>query len=269
MSKLIKSIYTQQQNEKVKEIKVKSISSSIRSKQLDEDSNSPRDDLSAVRVQYKEPDLLIEEAKEESRQLLESANSQIEAWKKEMEQYEVSIQQDAEKRFVEAESKGWEQGYEAGFEEGKKKYEQEIELAQQIVANSKKDYIKHIEDSEPVMLAIAIEVAKKIIGNSLQEKEHSWGHLLKEAISEVRELKEINLYVHPKRYDVTLNHQEELKQIATHSNQLFIYPKGDLAENDCIIETPFGRIEASVDSQLMEIKRALLEKLMEGANSHA
>ena len=42
-----------------------------------------------------------------------------------------------------------------------------------------------------------------------------------------------------------------------------IFPDDDLKETDCIIESTFGRIDASVDSQLHELKLKLLQ-ILEG-----
>lgn len=46
----------------------------------------------------------------------------------------------------------------------------------------------------------------------------------------------------------------------------YIYPDEELSEMDCIIESANGRIDASIDSQLEEIKNKLIELLeSEGA----
>ena len=42
--------------------------------------------------------------------------------------------------------------------------------------------------------------------------------------------------------------------------EMYIYPDNDLAENACIIDTDGERIDASVDSQLHELKTKLFER---------
>ena len=45
-----------------------------------------------------------------------------------------------------------------------------------------------------------------------------------------------------------------------------IYPDPDLLQGSCLIESTYGRIDASIDIQLMEIKKALTQCL-EGVTS--
>jgi flagellar assembly protein FliH len=45
--------------------------------------------------------------------------------------------------------------------------------------------------------------------------------------------------------------------------ELYIFPDDELEESSCIIESENGRMDASVDSQLQEIKVKLTE-LLEG-----
>ena len=42
-----------------------------------------------------------------------------------------------------------------------------------------------------------------------------------------------------------------------------MYPNGELDEHACYIESENGRIDASIDSQLQEIKRKLMDILEE------
>ncbi|MDQ0253714.1 flagellar assembly protein FliH [Evansella vedderi] len=206
----------------------------------------------------------LAEAELEASKIIEKARNQAEKMQEELLQQEDELKKEYEARFLQGEMEGRKQGYEAGSNEAKLAYENEIKKATEIVEKAREDYYKHLESSEPVMIDLAIEVAKKIIGTTLNEKHEAWLHLVKDAVAEVRGQEEIKIYIHPDNYELTLQHQEELRNIALHTRELFIYPNIELKETDCIVETPFGQVEASVDSQLREVKLALFNMLREG-----
>ena len=262
LSKLIKSINAVQHEKTAKMIKVRSpFPSNFHTSE--EESRDEQPIRSGKSVHYNEQRIL-EDAKQNAEQMLEETKIQISSWQQELKEKEEQQHQEAEIRFEKAEKSGKQEGYEAGLIEGRQAYEAEIKKAQEIVAKAKEDSIKHMEDLEPVMLEISLKVAEKIIGSALKDSEEAWMYLVKEAVAEVRSHEEIKIYVHPDWYDTALNHQNELKQIALHTQELYIFPDTAIGMNDCIIETPYGRLEASVDSQLKEIKQALLQKLKEG-----
>ncbi|MGM9956219.1 MAG: FliH/SctL family protein, partial [Peribacillus sp.] len=121
----------------------------------------------------------------------------------------------------------------------------------------------HLESSESVILDIALNVAKKIIGQQLEAKEETFLSLVKGAIKEAREYREVQVHIHPSRYQSILSHKDEMIAIFPKEAELYIYPDDELDESSCIIESENGRIDASVDSQLLEIK-AKLSELLEG-----
>ena len=62
-------------------------------------------------------------------------------------------------------------------------------------------------------------------------------------------------------YEELLSKKEELMTIFSNVVNLFIYPDSDLSEDSCLIESSSGRIDASIDTQLSEIKVKLTELL--------
>ncbi|SDY72161.1 flagellar assembly protein FliH [Evansella caseinilytica] len=263
LSKLIKSMHAKRVDDGAITIKVKPVE---KPPVFTEDGNTADDDRQQQRVHYLERDRILTEAEQEANRMLEEVRREVADRQEELRLHEEEIKKEAEQRFLQAEEEGRRQGYEAGLLEGRNAYDEEILKAQEVVEKAKLDYFQHIENAEPVMLELAMTVAKKIVGTALSENREAWLFILKEVIEDVRGRGEINIYVHPDRYELTLHHQDELKQIALHSAAVYIYPKADLPENGCIVETPFGQVDASVDSQLKELKRKLLEKLNEGEN---
>lgn len=248
-------------NDKVREIKLRTI------RRVNESESATNHSVAERAVHHFEH--VYEEKQKEANELIENAKQEIYEWKQQLLEQEEKLKQEAELKFQQAVAEGEKKGYEAGYEAGFQAYASEIKKAQQIIERAKEDYRQKLEESEPVMLQLAMEVAKKIIGDTLEKNEDAWIHLVKEAVKEVQGQEEIKIFVHPDWYEKTLNHQDEIKEIALHTRDVYIFPSHDVEENSCFIETPFGRLDASVDSQLKELKRALLEKLKEGERNEA
>jgi flagellar assembly protein FliH len=166
--------------------------------------------------------------------------------------------------FIEqAQKEGYRQGVEDGIQKGYNEIAAEIAFAKKVVESSKKDYRHHIESSETVILNLALKVAEKIIGQQLEKDEVSFLSIVKRAIKEVRDNREVQLHIHPIQYQSILSHKDELMAIFPKDTELYIFPDDELEETNCIIESENGRMDASVDSQLQEIKVKLTE-LLEG-----
>ncbi|WP_245712515.1 flagellar assembly protein FliH [Anaerobacillus alkalilacustris] len=210
---------------------------------------SAEDELEKVRL---EAEKLISDAQLEYERVQQKINDEI-----------IESQKRAEDLFKQAEERGYNEGFQHGLHEGQRQYETAIEEAKDIVTSSRKDYFHRLEEAEPVIVQLAIKVAEKMIFDSLENNEEIWLSIVKDVINEVREQEHVKIYVHPQWFELTVNHKEELRLLLPNCENLSIYPDLHLGENGCTIETPYGKIDASIDSQLSEIKYALLEKLKE------
>ncbi|WP_407640171.1 flagellar assembly protein FliH [Bacillus massiliglaciei] len=162
-----------------------------------------------------------------------------------------------------AQKEGFQQGYEDGQQKGYQEMAESIQFAGSIIESSKEDYQKHIEASEPVILELAVQVAGKIIASKLESEDETFLGIVKRAVKQVKEHTEVQLHIHPMHYPFVLDHKDELLAIFPRETELYIYPDEEMSETGCYIESDKGRIDASVDTQLEEIKQKLTE-LLEG-----
>ncbi|RSD28025.1 flagellar assembly protein FliH [Mesobacillus subterraneus] len=160
----------------------------------------------------------------------------------------------------EAKQIGFDQGYQEGKSRGYEEYRELLRFAQETVDVSKRDYQNHIEASEKVILDLGVKIAEKILGDKVTADEGFFS-LVKRALKNARDYKDIQLHVHPGHYQFLLSQKEELIAIFPKEIDFYIYPDDDLPETACLIESENGRIDATVDSQLEEIKQKLFEML--------
>lgn len=208
----------------------------------------------------------LSEAKEQAKEIIQTAQEEASALQEQLqyerEQAELEIQQSIKA--------GHEKGYEDGFTQGtmdaKKSYEEKIAQATSIIQESEREFEKTIDSAQPIIIELAAALARRMIGIKLEEQEDIWSSLLTQVMQEVREHEHVKLYVHPDWYEQTLRQKDELEQLLSHTEKLFIYPDAGLMPNGCVVESKYGRIDATIDRQLQQLKQQLLAKLEEGSN---
>lgn len=249
LSRLIKSQYTSNMPAEKKVISIRVLESSEQQEVPQVFTHTEDERRRILEGAVTEADNIVSKAIEEAEQIRRKVQLEQQEW-------------DQQKSLLAEESRqqGFEQGYQEGRTQGYEEYRQTIMFAQETVDASKRDYENHIESSEKVILDIGVKIAGKIIGEKLAADE-AFLPLVKRALKNSRDYKDIQLHVHPKYYQELINQKDELIAIFPKDIDFYIYPDDDLEETSCIIESENGRVDASVDSQLEEIKNKLFEML--------
>jgi flagellar assembly protein FliH len=208
-----------------------------------------------------EKKLILEQAKEEAKEILNEAKSHADAIKAEISHEKTNWDKKAAELSNEAKRMGFEEGFQEGQQRGYEEIRVLIDEAAEVVENSKLDYRKKIQSSELTILDLGLTVAEKIIGEHLTNNPDHFLSIVRTALKETRDYREIQLHVNPYYFGFLISQKEDLLKIFPKETELYIYPDPDLPEQTCIIESTSGRIDASVDQQLEEIKRKLFEML--------
>ena len=223
---------------------------------------SPQEAINAEKLEQeaqekvRQADTKIEEAKQQSEQLLQQVQEDIQHQK---DQWEQEKQQLIEETTNQAYKEGHEQGKNDAFRE----YETLVEEAKGIVVTASEDYQDKIESSEETILQLGIKVAEKILDRKLKEDPSAFMSIVHAVIQEVKEQEQVALYVHPEQYSTVIEQKNELEMIVDHHAELSVYPKKDLQPFQCYVESSFGRVDASIDSQLEELRAKLFDLLRE------
>ncbi|MBM7094172.1 flagellar assembly protein FliH [Bacillus sp. H-16] len=249
MSKFIKSSMAKKTNV-TSIIQIKSLNSEPEPKMSD--------DLLFEQEEAEDVTVQLERAKEEAFRLIEEANAYKEQVKSELASQRERAKEEAVSLYEMRKKEGWEKGYSDGHEAGLKACEEELAGARETVKRSRQDYLDTLEKASPDILSIALAAAEKILGTTLTE-EAMWAEFVSRAVEEVKDQQEIAVYIHPDRYEETLRHKPELEQIVLSAKHIYIYPDRNLPLSGCTIETPFGKMEAGLGSQLHELKHQLKE----------
>ena len=112
-------------------------------------------------------------------------------------------------------------------------------------------------------MELAVHVAEKILKVQLNDEPKSFLPIVLSAIETIKDQSMVSIYLHPNNYEEVIQQKDELIRSLDGDTKVSIYIDHKLKEHACVIEHPFGQIDASIDTQLQQLRKALLDVAME------
>lgn len=231
-------------------------------KKSDTNIDKPADDSEDKQLSIK---VDIENAYKELREVKEQQETLIEQTKAEVIEAKENWETEKQQYINQAQEEGYKKGFDLGKQESINQYKTLLTEANNIVKSATTDYHATIEQSDETILELAIRVAEKIIKKELRENPELFNSIVSTAIKEIKDQSSLTIYVHPSNYELVIQQKDEIDRLVGKDINVSVYINEDLNEDSCLIEHPFGRIDASVDTQLQELRRILLEVSMENS----
>lgn len=265
LSRVIKfSFYSTMENKKVIELpqrqRARSEEETNQEPQSTEEisQSSQADDI--VKKAEAEAELLLREANQRAEEIVQEARQEVDAWweqrRREDEEIRAQIQQE-----------GYEQGIEIGKEEGRRlvydEYATALQQAAVILEEAPALKRRVIAEAEPFLLELAIEIARKVIGDHLAADKESIISFIRNALSRTQEYKTVTVAVSPDVYSYVQENRAKLLEVLDSQVEMTIIPDDSITDGGVVIRTTMGSVDARVDTQLEEIKKALLSALAE------
>jgi len=191
-----------------------------------------------------EADLIIKEALLEAKEILCKAA--------------IDIEEIKNKALYEA----TEEGYSTGINQAKQEYEQLLEEAQGIKELAGKEYKNILDSLEADAINTILEIAKKVISQELKCKENVL-LLVQDAFEKCSKDRKAVLKLCEIDYEFINNNKDELISMLERSEDIEIKKDLSLKEGGCVIDTPFGSIDASAITKLNKIEndfRSILDE---------
>jgi flagellar assembly protein FliH len=253
LSRLIKSQYTNKNDNVKQPIAVQTIQVLLK-----ENYKNSQDPIASEQAAY-----IIQTAKAEADQIIQAALTDKKEILLHIDHERGAWEQERERLFEQVRQEGYAEGLELGRQEALRQYQSHIVESQRIVDLAMKDYNETIQSAEDAILSLSIKLAGKIIAAELNESPERFLPFVKQGLNEVKEYENIKIHVHPSYYELLLSQKDEIKSLVTNDTDINIYANAELNANDCYIESAFGRIDISVDTQLQQLKKQLLQLLDE------
>lgn len=191
---------------------------------------------------------ILEEARQEAERLLEDTKKQCEVLREE------------------AEKEGRAAGYDAGYEEGEKEAALQREQALQEFRQDMSELIGSVEKEKKLLLEkyqddlknIALAIAEKVIHTSLKSSETVIHRMIMAATDKLKKTEWAKIYISKAETELAMIADTEFVESLSHlSDHVKIVSMDNEEEGVCIIELPDEIIDASVNTQLENIKDIL------------
>ncbi|MBN1276161.1 MAG: hypothetical protein JXA35_01625 [Deltaproteobacteria bacterium] len=156
----------------------------------------------------------------------------------------------------EAYEKGFAQGQKDGLDLEKSKLEEMGRQYEALLAELRDLKVHILRDSEGEMLRLVELIVKKIIGEEIKTGEAVIRHTIKAAANFLTDKRKVRIIINP-------DDMEEVKKMLPDLSRLTKGGNFQLAEDPavgkggCMLETGFGRVNATIDDQLDEIIKVI------------
>ena len=119
---------------------------------------------------------------------------------------------------------------------------------------------KVLRESEDELLNLIIMVARKVILREVSQNRGILSEVIQNAIAGLSERDEITVRLNPDDYALATTGHDDILRKELVSDRMNLKPDPTVLSGCCMIDTDMGTINASIDAQLDEIYRRLLEE---------
>jgi flagellar assembly protein FliH len=179
--------------------------------------------------------------------LIETLQSKIAALERELERREQS-----------ALRAGFEKGRAAGEQEAAARLTEVIDRFAATVADLAGRRGQLRRDAEADVVKLAIAIARRVLHRELNADPEALLGLVKAALAQLENRELARVRVHPEDAGAIRAQVERLRP----SGKVEIVPDAGLARGAAVFETSRGALDASVETQLAEIERGLIDRLL-------
>ena len=178
-------------------------------------------------------DRMIHEAEKAAARILDKANK------------------DAEALIIEVKEEAYKKGYEEGLRKGVEEGDIILSKAKKELEKALLEKEKIINEIEPQMVQLIIDILEKLLGNTIKTNTKHISYLIKKGFSQINEGSDkVTIRVSEKDYPYVIESKDEILEDLGIDNNIEIIKDSSLSFSDCIIETDFGNIDCSLESNL-------------------
>lgn len=161
---------------------------------------------------------------------------------------------------------GHAEGLQQGIDDGKARIEEELanivrqanDKAQKTIQDAKEQTSEYFIRAEDDIVKVVMMAIEKILPQHFLDVPQVVLPVVREAISHVRDQKEVKVHVEPDSYDLILLARGEFQAMLTDGTAIIeIISDEALKPGDCVIETPNGDVDARLSTQLDLMKSAI------------
>ncbi len=151
------------------------------------------------------------------------------------------------------------EGYKIGYKEGKAAAEEEIKEQLKniysLASNVRIDKSSLIKEYESEIINLVIDITRKVIQKEIDVDKTIVLNLLEASLQKVSGQIIVRIRVSPNDFELVKNHWAEIVG-GEEGSGIEIIPDKRIKSGGCVIDTQSGTVDAQIDTQLTEIKKA-------------
>lgn len=156
------------------------------------------------------------------------------------------------------------EAYQRGLQDGKKVADQGLQQLFRTL-HTAMEYLqdlrtKALRESEDHLLALTMTIAKTVVQRELQQDQETIIRLIRAAIGTLNKQDELIVRVNPADYSLLTGSYADLFQLEMGTILFELKADPDVTAGGCLVENRLGTVDASIEAQLAEFYRALLEE---------
>lgn len=222
----------------------------VRIHSVDNSNDNIREDMN----KEKEVDLqlMIKNAKKEADEIIAQAHLCAASL---TEECKTAIDQDRKTAYENGKMEGIQEGYKEAWD----KCLELLDEAEKVRKEAENEYTEVISSMENDIVNLVLEVANKVLVESIEDNK---GHILalaKEAIKACSDKNHIKLKISESDYDYVSKNKSELNKISGGTSSIDLIKDISLSNGDCIAETEYGCVDTSVKTRMRIIENAFKE----------
>lgn len=199
-------------------------------------------------------DDILENARKEAERIINEARINAEAI---LESAHEKVAEQAR----EAERAAKEEGYRHGEALARQHYQNLIAEAEELRQKAKEIYDNTISGLESEIVELIIQIAKKVVGTELSQNRDVILGLIRTALSAVSSAEIITICVCADDYDYVIENKDRVLEGVKGIRDFEIKKDNSLKKGECIIDTGFGTVDSSLETQLQAVENTLRELL--------
>lgn len=119
---------------------------------------------------------------------------------------------------------------------------------------------KIFRESEEEIIKLIILAARKVIIREVSQDRSIIAEVVQNALAGLAVREEITVHLNPDDYLMVTSGRDDLLQKELLNERLLLKPDPAVATGFCLVETDMGIIDASLDSQMEQLYRSLIEQ---------
>ncbi len=214
-----------------------------------------------------EPETELLEFKEDPEEIIAKAREEAELLLKEAHMECIRIIEETRERgrqvLQEIEEEVRQEGFGEGLRQAREEFRSTIERAEEIKRKTEEECARLLNSLEEQVVDIVIDAVRKVVATEISANREAILHIAREAIEKCSNRSKLSLRVADEDYDYLVENTEKLLADTEGVGELEILKDVSLKPGSCVVSTPYGSVDARIQTKLDRLEELLKSGLKE------